>query len=60
MTASEMQLNAGETERLNVADLSQSLTTICWSHLIRCDGFFAVSVGQILPGLVREKGGLLL
>jgi len=49
-----MQLNAGDTERLNVADLS--LTTICWSDLIRCDGFFAVSVGQILLDLVREKG----
>lgn len=43
-------------DRTSQCGRPRSLTTICWSDLIRCDGDFVVSVGQILPGLVREKG----
>lgn len=55
MSRSEMQLNAGKTEWSHHGR-PQSLTTICWTDLIRCDGVFVVSVGQILPGLSREWG----
>lgn len=44
------------SDRTSQRGRPRSLTTICWSDLIRCDGDFIVSVGQILPGLVREKG----
>lgn len=55
MSRSEMQLNAGKTDWSH-RDRPQSLTTFCWTDLIRYDEVLLVSVGQILLGM----RGLLL